>query len=474
MDKVSYYLRVGKIKSTFVDVPITFSRHMKSTILFITALLSAGTLGAQELSMTAVTVPPQAGRIYRTEVLPYDTRHDAEARAQDKAGYNIAFRPTLITGNDQMKIVGTSVEIPYIWTDGNTFLHLENVGSAYTLWVNDRQVADVEDPLTPAEFALTPYIKEGRNEFKLILRPSTAEEINNRTGVGRKAFAESFLYYQDKRSIRDFTIGLVPDSTRKFGVLDIRIIAQNTFNYDEKVSVGFDIYSPDGKLQEFNIKDILLPGKSIDTVHFHPFIYHTYENKWTADGKLTPPLYKVMLFTRRNGIYKEYMPMKIGFGKTEWINGRLMRLGKELKLVKATYNAAATPQATLTQLKALKAQGKNTVCPDYPQPAWFYQLCDQVGLYVIDRANLYAPAERTNRMVGGTPSNDPKLADEYLERVKAMYYRSRNFTSVIAFSLGGPSGNGYNMYKAYEWLKSVEKDRPVIYEDADGEWNTDI
>ena len=30
------------------------------------------------------------------------------------------------------------------------------------------------------------------------------------------------------------------------------------------------------------------------------------------------------------------------------------------------------------------------------------------------------------------------------------------------------------MYKAYEWLKSVEKDRAVIYEDATGEWNTDL
>ena len=68
----------------------------------------------------------------------------------------------------------------------------------------------------------------------------------------------------------------------------------------------------------------------------------------------------------------------------------------------------------------------------------------------------------------------PSLADEYLERVKAMYYRSRNHTCVVAFALGGESGNGYNMYKAYEWLKSVEKSRPVIYTDADGEWNSDL
>ena len=181
-----------------------------------------------------------------------------------------------------------------------------------------------------------------------------------------------------------------------------------------------------------------------------------------------------MLFTRRNGVYKEYMPLKIGFGKTELVDGRIMRLGKELKLEKARYNAAADRKTALAELRALKAKGKNTVCPDYPQPAWFYELCDELGLYVIDQANINAPEHSGDRTVGGTPSNDPKFADEYLERVKAMYYRSRNFTCVVAYSLGGPSGNGYNMYKAYQWLKSVEKSRPVIYADADGEWNTDL
>jgi beta-galactosidase len=39
---------------------------------------------------------------------------------------------------------------------------------------------------------------------------------------------------------------------------------------------------------------------------------------------------------------------------------------------------------------------------------------------------------------------------------------------------GDESGNGYNMYKAYEWLKSVEKERPVIYMGTEGEWNTDL
>ena len=267
----------------------------------------------------------------------------------------------------------------------------------------------------------------------------------------------------------------MPDSAgRDFGVLKLAVVAQNGFNYDEQVEVGYDIYSPQGKLLEFNIREVTIPGRSTDTVRFSPYIYHTFDNKWEAGGAKNPPLYRVMLFTRRNGTYREYMPLKIGFGRTEWVDGKLMRLGREIRMERARYNAAADRKTTQAEIRALKAQGKNTLCPDYPQPEWFYELCDEAGMYVVDCAAVSAPERRDDRRTGGTPSNDPALADEYLERARAMYYRSRNHTCVVAYALGAPSGNGYCMYKAYEWLKSVEKYRPVVYVDADGEWNSDL
>lgn len=428
-------------------------------------------LAASILAANAAAQRP--GRIYRTETIPYEIRREAEAGDPEKSAHRMVFRPAMLSVDGSTFTVGQTFDIPFVWTDGEVYLHLENVRSPYTLWVNDTLIAEVEDPATPAEFLLTPCIRQGKNAIELLLRGSDAERINA-SPLARKAFADSYLYFQNKRSIRDFEIALVPDTAgRRFGMLDLKIIAQNGYNYDEPVTVGYDIYSPQGKLLEFNMQEVTIPGRSTDTVRFSPLIYGTYENEWTGGGK-TAPLYKVMLFTRRDGVYKEYMPLRIGFGKTEYRDGKPMRSGKPVELVKAPYNAAADRTATLKEIKALKAAGKNTLCPAYPQPAWFYALCDSLGMYVIDRAAIDAPDDRENRAVGGTASNDPSLADEYLERVKAMYYRSRNFTCVVAYALGNPSGNGYNMYKAYQWLKSVEKSRPVIYEDADGEWNSDL
>ena len=139
---------------------------MKRTIL--TAALAACTLSAAAQIMEERNPVPMAaggGRVYRTEVVPYDARHDAEARNREAGGYWMAFKPEVAAAGDAISVVGQTVDIPYVWTDGDVYLHLENTRSAYTLWVNDQLVAEVEDSATPAEFCLTPYIRQGKNSL---------------------------------------------------------------------------------------------------------------------------------------------------------------------------------------------------------------------------------------------------------------------------------------------------------------------
>ena len=443
-------------------------------------LLCAGLL------CTAAATAQPAERALRTEILPYDTRHDAEARTRAKSGHGIDFRPAVqFEAEGPLRaIVGQTIEIPYAWSDGSTYLHLENMQTACQLWVNDRLAAELTDALTPVDLDLTPFVRQGANEFRLMMLSGRGPLDAPEAAVSSKPFDNSYLYYQERRAIRDFEVALVPDSLgRDFAMLDLKIIAQNRYNYEEPVTVGYDIYSPQGKLLEFNVFETSIPGQSVDTLRFQPFIYHAYENKWqprSVKGRSgttiqNPPLYKVMLFTKRDGAYREYLPLTLGFGRPEFVDGQFMQFGSPVQLKEKRYNALPDdPKTTRTQLTELRKQGVNTLCPDYPQPAWFYELCDELGLWVIDRANIHAPERRGDRSVGGTPSNDPSLAADYLLRVQTMYYRSRNFTCVIAYELAGPSGNGYNLYKAYEWLKAAEPQRPVRYGDADGEWNSDF
>ena len=422
-----------------------------------------------------ISAVAQSARIYRTEFLTYDKREDATSDRRSETARYVDFKPLrLEVAGDDVRYI-QKVELDGAMNDYNLFFHLENVGAAYTVFVNNEPVAEVEDPFAIADFYLSPYMHQGVNELMLALRESLTPQLQEDVTLpGLKLFENSYLFAQRRLAIHDFDIVLEPDSTRQFGKLRIDVVVNNDFNFEETIQVGYDIYNPKGKLMEYSVNAIEVVGRSKDTLTFNPDIYHAYEFRW-GEGK-TAPLYNVMLYIKRNGMLWEYIPLKVGFGKTEYRDGKFFRFDKEVKLQRQKhFNAKPDRAQTKKEIEQLKLRGINTLCPDYPQPKWFYDMCDEVGMFVIDRANINSPTNSENRAVGGTPANDPKLLEEYINRVKAMYYRSRNHSCVIAFSLGGEqSGNGYNMYKAYQWLKSMNPSLPVIYEGAEGEWNSDL
>ena len=420
-----------------------------------------------------ISVVAQDARIFRSEFITYDKREDAVADNRSGIARYVEFAPQLLVASAGEERFLQNVDMDSSLNDYNVFLHLENVGGAYTVLVNNQIAAEVEDPFTPADFMISPFLRQGNNEVVVAVRTSRTPQLQQGVELPEtKQFAGCHIFAQRRLAVRDYVVELRPDSTRSFARLDLRVVAANDFNYPETIQIGYDIYDPKGKLMEYSVNELEIEGRSSDTLRFRPFIYHAYDYKW-GDGK--SPLYKITLYVKRNGMLWEYIPFKVGFGRTEMVDGKICRFDKELNLKKKEhFNALADAKTTAAALAQIKKEGYNTVCPDFPQPKWFYEACDKAGVYVIDRANINA-ASGDDRKVGGTPSNDPALADEYLKRVKAMYYRSRNFSCVIGFALGGKdSGNGYNMYKAYQWLKSVEPLRPVIYEGAAGEWNSDI
>lgn len=423
--------------------------------------------------MSIINTQAQTSRVYRSEFLTYDKREDATADKRSETARYADYKPERIAiAGGEIRYV-QKVEIDATMNDYNLYLHLENVGMAYTLFINNEPIAEVEDPITPADFLLSPHLRQGVNEVMVGVRQSRTPQLQeNIYQLDFKEFENSYLFAQRRLAVRDFDIVLEPDTTRQYAKLRLDVIVANDFNFAEKIQVGFDIYDPKGKLKEYSVNEIEVEGRSIDTLSFNPDIYHAYDFKW-GDGQR--PLYDVMLYVKRNGMLWEYIPLKVGFGKTEYRDGKFYRFDKILHLQKKEhFNATPDREQTYKEIEQLKLRGYNTLCPDYPQPKWFYDMCDAAGMFVIDCANINSPTNSGNRAVGGTPANDPELVNEYLERVKSMYYRSRNHSCIVAFSLGGAqSGNGYNMYKAYEWLKSVEKHLPVFYEGAEGEWNTD-
>ena len=424
--------------------------------------------------ISTLTVGARNTRVLRSQFVTYDTREDALADKRDKTQHYRTVEPQDISGNGSVFVWDFDADVS--WSDRNAYLHLENVGSAYTLLLNGAVIAEVEDDLTPADFMVSDAMLQGANRLAIILRESKTPQLQ---AAGKKSalkqFEGCYLFGQRKIHVEEFSACILPDSAGNYARLYLDVIIANNFNYEEPVALGYDITSPAGKLIDYAVREITVEGHSRDTLHITTPIYDASKNEWKPNAKGVAPLYQVVLYVKRNGRPEEYIPFKVGYGKTELTDdGKVVRLGKNVEFIPHRYNSAATRTKTREEIVTLKKQGINTLITDFPQPAWFYDECDRAGMFVLDRAAISVGEKRDDRNVGGTPANDPAMVGEFKERTDAMYYRMRNHTSVAGFVLGSETGNGYAMYKTYQHLKEVEKERPVINEDARGEWNSDL
>ncbi len=429
---------------------------------FITTILALATIICGQAS---------AQQVYRTEFSVFDLREAALNNDHSRTEHHIPFAPKTIEAVGKTEIVGQTVNMPTAWSDYNVYLHVQNTIKAYDLVVNEQLVASIEDSYTPADFLISPYLRQGDNEILLLLRRSQCIELHNGSKSNLvEQFSGSYLFAQHRKHIFDYDARIVQNG--KTLNLELDIAVRNDFNFEEIVQVGYDIYSPDNKLIDYAVREFPVAGRGVDTLRIRTSLGEESRFLWSDKN---PHLYRLTLYTKRDGKPREYISFYLGAGSSTFANGELLRNGKPIAKKAARYNARTTYNEALAEIKALKAQGINTLLPDNPQPEWFYDICDGLGVYVIERANINPDEQPQNRKIGGTPSNNPNLAAEYLARIKAMYYRTRNHSCIIAYALGGDmAGNGYNMYKAYQWLKGVEKERAVICTSADGEWNSDV
>lgn len=414
-----------------------------------------------------------AQQVYRTEFSVFDLREAALKNDHSRTERHIRFAPKVMEAMGKVEVVGQKIDLPTAWSDFNVYIHIQNTIKAYDLVVNEQLVASVEDSYTPADFLLSPYLRQGSNEILLLLRRSEAIELNEGGQSNLvEQFRGSYIFAQHRKHIYDYDARIVRSESGKTLGLELDIVVRNDFNLEEIVQVGYDIYSPDNKLIDYAVREVSVAGRSVDTLRIRTSLGEESRYLWSSAN---PRLYRLTLYTKRDGKPREYISFRVGAGKSSFKDGKLLRNGKEIVVKSARYNARTTYAEALAAIKALKAKGVNTLLPDNPQPEWFYDICDGLGIYVVERANINPVEESSNRKIGGTPSNNPEFVDEYLARVKAMYYRTRNHSCIVAYALGGDkAGNGYNMYKAYQWLKGVEKGRAVICTSADGEWNTDL
>ena len=380
-----------------------------------------------------------------------------------------------------------SFQLPAGWeARGQTLLRFEGVMSAFYVWINGERVGYSQGSMEPSEFNITNYLHAGENQIALeVYRYSDGSYLEDQDfwrfgGIHRSIH---LLHTPDIR-IRDYAVRTLPVSTDyqdfilqidpQFSVYRGMTGKGTTLQGVLKDASGREIATLKG-----DVEDILdLEHKAGRMNEWYPQrgprklgrMSATIKSpkRWTAE---TPYLYKLHLtLLTAEGEVIEQVEQAVGFRSVEIRNGQLLVNGAPVRFRGVNRHEhdprtarVMSEERMLQDILLMKQANINAVrTSHYPNVSRWYELCDSLGLYVMDEADIEEHGLR------GTLASTPDWHAAFLDRAVRMAERDKNHPSIVMWSMGNESGYGPNFAAISAWLHDFDPTRPVHYEGAQG------
>ena len=383
--------------------------------------------------------------------------------------------------------------VPAVWQDCEVFLRLGAVGSAFYVWVNGRLVGYSQGAMEPAEFRITPYLlpQSKRQQLTLqVLKYCDGSYLEDQdmwrlAGIHRSVS----LFATPKIRLRDVGVRTLLDADYRDARLVIHPELEVTGGQrGEGYRVEARLYDADGRPVKadkpwpltthadtmLNLDHRAAIMNDRTPQRGYPkwgWMEAKVENpqKWTAER---PYLYTLRLaLVDSLGHIVEQMEQRVGFRSVETDTmGRLLVNGVPVRLrgvnrheMDPERGHVMTEARMLQDILLMKQANINAVrtC-HYPNTERWYELCDSLGLYVMDEADIEEHGLR------GQLASDPTWAAAWMDRTQRLVIRDRNHPSVIFWSLGNEAGWGPNFAMTAAWIHEYDPTRLVHYEGAQG------
>ncbi|MFZ2539721.1 MAG: glycoside hydrolase family 2 TIM barrel-domain containing protein [Oscillospiraceae bacterium] len=335
-------------------------------------------------------------------------------------------------------------------------IRFEGVESAFHLYINGEMVGYSQGSRMPSEFNITNHVKIGDNTVCVVVYQfcdGTYLEDQDMLWLGGIIRAV-YLIERKNEHIENLILDPDFDIISAEGILNVMPLVSSNCTVNIKVLQG-DELKTEFENVAVNQKSVLKIPNTLP---------------WTAE---TPNLYTVLaLVYDQKGNVCEVVSQKIGFRHIEIKEGTLLLNGQRI-LMKGVnrheYNSkkgrAVTFEDTYADFILMKQAGMNAVrTSHYPNNPFTYEICNELGLYVMDECDLethgFEIVEQPARLC-----SDPEWEQAYIDRVERMVERDRNYACVIMWSLGNESYFGDNFRAMYHWCKQNEPTRPIHYQE---------
>lgn len=383
-------------------------------------------------------------------------------------------------------------ELPAHMEDKPCFVSFQGVESGLVLYLNGHFVGYSEDSFTPSEFELTPYLQKGENKLAVTVFKWTAsswcedQDFFRFSGI----FREVYLYTIPEVHVQDLKVQTLLNDSFEGADLTINLQVERR-GLDESVYTDARKPLPKGSegstippgtelgtaeislvkdgVQVMNQRCILEEKVSLRFPIEHPTL-------WSAES---PALYDLFIELKNaQGEVVEFIAQKVGFRRFELVDTIMCLNGKRIVFkgvnrheFSSVTGRAVSKEELYQDLITMKKNNINAIrtC-HYPNASYIYELCDELGLYMIDETNLesHGSWDAVLKIDGDistvVPGDQPQWHDMMIDRANSMYQRDKNHPSILMWSCGNESFGGKNIYDMSEYFRNQDKTRLVHYE----------
>ena len=345
----------------------------------------------------------------------------------------------------------------------NLILHFGGVHSAMYVWINGKKVGYSQNSMSPAEFDVTSYLREGMNKLAVeVYRWSDGSYLEDQdmwrlSGI----FREVQLWVRPLVHIADYQVTAVPNSDYSEADVCAKISICNT---GKRVAKVFPVFIIEEKINSQLSPLTINVGDTVCQIY-----HYTIKNPrlWSAEKPNLYP-FSVELQDKKRQVV-EHFDYHLGVKRVECVGEVFKINGRNVKLrgvnrhdhhpVTGRYVDDATYEQDLRLMKQANINFLRT--SHYPDREYIYELCDRWGIYVMDEANQESHGYGyANEEMG----HDAAWRDAHVDRAESLVKRDYNHPCVILWSLGNEGGIGPNIQAMHDKVCELDSTRLPFYD----------
>lgn len=375
--------------------------------------------------------------------------------------YNFPINPPFVPSENPTGLYRRTFTVDEVVDNEQYIIGFDGADSAFKLYLNGEFIGYSKGARLPSEFDVTQALKQGVNTIAVeVAQWSDGTYLEDQdmwwlSGL----FRDVSLYSRPQNGLYDVQV-------RTYLLKDYRageLVVTPTVSGTEPLKIHYELAKDGAKL----IDQVLSADASLDV---------TLDDiqAWSAEA---PNLYDLTMTVLQDNEPLEVVRQRVGFrqielnGKTFLVNGKAIKFkGVNMHDYSATKGRVMTRNDFVKTISLMKQNNINAIrTSHYPKAPYFYDLCDELGMYVIDETDLECHGfELTERYDWIT--DDPRWKTAYVDRMRRTLQRDKNHPSIIMWSLGNESDFGDNFRAMAAYCKREDPTRLVHYEgDFDAE-----